>query len=394
MENNFKIIEYSKEYENQVKDFLIKIAINEFGFKEWKNYFIEAKFLNINIERENFWVAIDENGKIIGTIGIMTDINDNTAKLHSLYVKKEYRKKGIATSLYNLSEKFARNKGYKVIILHTYTIFEEAIKFYQRRGFKVDKDIKSKDGIWYSKNINTEIEPYIWKDYFANLRNKYSMRVSTKNPLIINLDGKGTTKSIFFSLIDSTSVGGFLDIMEKTVKHFTSKYNCISIFGTDEVSFIFENPMILINDINTNSNKKSDEIISMFSQYFFEYFNSLNKKEKVFWHGECFSIPKTKINSYIKYKMGAIKNVLTTYFLKKNGLKDAGRIKLSKKIEECKKYDFYKTTLKEIENGILYYNGDRIDIENFLNGKICIINSIPKVENDSSLDLTIFNWDE
>lgn len=392
MNDNYKIIEYKDTYREKVKTFLVNVAVNEFGFNEWNNYFTEANFLNLNLDKENFWIALNENNDIIATIGIMQDINENTAKLHSLYVRKDYRKKGIATILCNYCEKFAKEKGYESIILHTYTKFEEAMKFYKKIGYKQDTTIKSKDGIWYSKNIHLDSNLFIWKDYFANIRNKYNMRVSTKNPLIINLDGKGTTNNLYFSLIDSTSSGSFLDIMEKTVKHFTAKYNCISIFGTDEVSFIFEDPMILINDINKKGNKKTDEIISMFSQYFYEYFNELNKKENIFWHGECFSIPNTKINSYIKYKSGTIKNVLSTYFLKKNGVKNAGKIKLSTKLEECAKYEFYNDTLKPVENGILYLNGNRINLESYLEGKIEIIEKLSKCENNNTfLDLTSWN---
>lgn len=216
------------------------------------------------------------------------------------------------------------------------------------------------------------------------------MRVSISRPLVINLDGKGLTNNLFFSLIDNAS-GGFIDIMEETVKHFTKKYNCISIFGTDEVSFIFENPLVVIEDLNSDLNTKSDEIISMFSQYFFQYFSNLNKREDVFWHGECFSIPFRKIKSYIRYKSGAIKNVITTYFLKKNGVRHAGRIKLSEKIKMCKEYDLYEKALKNIENGILYLNGDRIDIEEFLKGNIKKVETEEKKIQDEYFDIT--KWD-
>lgn len=263
------------------------------------------------------------------------------------------------------------------------------LNFIKENGFKLSNDIKSKDGAWYIKNIEIN-NSYIWKDYFANLRNKYSMRVSIKRPLVINLDGKGLTNNKFFSLMDNTK-GGFIDIMERTVQYFTKKYNCMSIFGTDEVSFIFENPLSIIEDLNSDLNTKSDEIISMFSQYFFEYFNSINKKENVFWHGECFSIPSDKMNSYIKYKSGAIKNVITTYFLKKNGVVNAGRIKLPEKIKMCKEYDLYDKALKNIENGILYLNGDRIDIQEYLNGNIKKIEALEKNKNLDYFDITQWN---
>ncbi len=386
---DFRIINYEEKYFNETIKFLNEVAVNEFGFYDWKNYFDTGRFLQLNSNRDYFGIALNNNNEVIATIGLTQDYEYKTAKLHSLYVRKEYRKNGIASSLYSACENFAKENDYDIIILHTYLEFTEAIKFYKKRGYKINNDIESQDGIWYYKNINSNM---VWKDYFLNLRNKYSMRVSSKEPLVINLDGKNITKSGKFSLVDNTNSNSFFGIMEKTVQYFTKKYNCIAIFGTDEVSFIFEKPLLLINDINDKSNKKNDEIISMFSQYFFDYFNTLNQIEKVFWHGECFSIPNGKINSYIKYKVSSIKNVVTTYFLKKNGVKNAGKIKLEEKIEQCKKYDYYESNLKDIIDGVLYYNGDRIDINEFLNGNMVVIR---KEENGNTtndyIDLSSWN---
>ena len=114
----------------------------------------------------------------------------------------------------------------------------------------------------------------MWNNYFAQIRKKYSMRVSLKEPLVINLDGKDVTKNKNISLLIKHD-NGFLDAMEKTVIHFTEKYDCISIFGADEVSFIFLKPIDLIKDLNSDNNNSSNEIIAVFSQYFFDYFNSI-----------------------------------------------------------------------------------------------------------------------
>lgn len=125
--------EYTKEYRDKVINFLIETAIKEFGFEEWREYFYKAEFLEMDKSKENFWIAVDNSNNVIGTIGIVNDTISNTGKLHSLYIKKEYRKKGIATILYNYSLEFAKKCGYESIILHTYRIFSEAIKFYKKK---------------------------------------------------------------------------------------------------------------------------------------------------------------------------------------------------------------------------------------------------------------------
>ena len=62
----------------------------------------------------------------------------------------------------------------------------------------------------------------MWNNYFAQIRKKYSMRVSFKEPLVINLDGKDVTKNNNINLFIKYN-DGFLDTMEKTVKYFTKK---------------------------------------------------------------------------------------------------------------------------------------------------------------------------
>lgn len=229
----------------------------------------------------------------------------------------------------------------------------------------------------------------MWNNYFAQIRKKYSMRVSFKEPLVINLDGKNATKNKIINLVIKHN-NGFLDNMENSVKYFTKKYGCISIFGADEVSFIFLKPMDLINDLNSDKNNSSNEIIAVFSQYFFDYFNSINNEKKIFWHGKCFSIPLKKVNSFIKYKQQLIRSVVTTYLLKQKGIKDAGKIKLVDKIKMCEEYKEYEH-VKKIENGILYLNGDRIDIDEFLNGNIKKIESEEKQIKNEYFDIT--KWD-
>lgn len=385
VDNDITIKEYSDNYENQVVAFLIEVAVNEFGFHEWQEYFYKKEYLNIDKIKENFWIAVNRKDEVVGTIGVVKDENRHTAKINSLYVSKDYRKRKIATNLFKICWEFIENCDYNMVILHTYKQFKNAIKFYEKQGFQVSKYIQSKDGIWYCKYIN---EGHSWNNYFGNIRAKYNMRVSKKRPLVIDLDGKNVTTSAFFSLIDN-SKDGFLDIMEQSVKHFTSEYNCLAIFGVDEVSFIFENAESIIDKINKNRNFKADEIISIFSQYFFEYFNKLNSKPSVYWHGEIFSIPEQKVKSYIKYKSESILNVFTTYFLKKNMIKDAGHIKLNEKIKLCEDTEYFKD-IEEYEKGILYFRGMRIDLEEYLNGNIKTIKETQK-ENVEYLDLAAFD---
>lgn len=158
--------------------------------------------------------------------------------------------------------------------------------------------------------------------------------------------------------------------------------------GSDEISFIFTDPLVVISDLDKEKWNTSNEIISVFSQYFFDYFNEHNKQSKVFWHGKCFSIRNEKINSYIKFRSSIIKNVMTTYFLSKYNIK-MGKEKQEKREIECKKLQGYEV-LEDIQNGVLYLEGDRIDIIEFYKGNIKKVKSTEHKSSDLYIDLTNF----
>ena len=227
----------------------------------------------------------------------------------------------------------------------------------------------------------------MWNSYFFQIQSKYSMRVSFKNPLVIRLDGKDVTKNKKYDLLNNYE-GNFRNTLEKTAEFFTRKYKCLAILGSDEISFIFTDPLVVISDLDKEKWNTSNEIISVFSQYFFDYFNEHNKQSKVFWHGKCFSIRNEKINSYIKYRSSIIKNVMTTYFLSKYNIK-MGKEKQEKREIECKKLQGYEV-LEDIQNGVLYLEGDRIDIIEFYKGNIKKVKSTEHKSSDLYIDLTNF----
>ena len=227
----------------------------------------------------------------------------------------------------------------------------------------------------------------MWNSYFFQIQSKYSMRVSFKNPLVIRLDGKDVTKNKKYDLLNNYEEN-FRNTLEKTAEFFTKKYKCLAILGSDEISFIFTDPLVVISDLDKEKWNTSNEIISVFSQYFFDYFNEHNKQSKVFWHGKCFSIRNEKINSYIKFRSSIIKNVMTTYFLSKYNIK-MGKEKQEKREIECKKLQGYEV-LEDIQNGVLYLEGDRIDIIEFYKGNIKKVKSTEHKSSDLYIDLTNF----
>ncbi len=137
-----RIIEYNEEFDVDVKKFIEYIYAGEFnldyGIEKIRNEDVYLEYLK---NGGNFWIALDENNNVIGTIAGKI-VDDETLELKRMYVKKEYRSFGIAQELLNILEKFAVDNGYKYIILGTYKRMERAIGFYTKNSFKPD-DVES-----------------------------------------------------------------------------------------------------------------------------------------------------------------------------------------------------------------------------------------------------------
>ena len=107
----------------------------------------------------------------------------------------------------------------------------------------------------------------------------------------------------------------------------------------------------------------------------------------VFWNCKCFNIPKEKVQSYIRFKSKEILDNITDIFLKQNGINSYG-INLEEKLKMCKSHEgfYYVSDNKE---GVLYYNGGRIDLNEFLNGNI--LSREKKNNNNDFFDLIEFD---
>ena len=222
----------------------------------------------------------------------------------------------------------------------------------------------------------------MWIDYFYQIQKKYTMRISDSKPLVIRLDGKDVTKDPDINFLYSHK-GSFLYCLKEAAKYFSKKYECYALCGTDEISFIVENPKKLFEDIQSDQAYYSQEIISVFAEYFYDYFNTLYKPRKIFWHAKCYSISKEKFKSYITYRKKSIQNVIVTYFLKKNNIRNVGNEKISTRLEMCKNFSERPLLEKEMF-GNLFFNGNQIDMNEFFNGNIKIIDENNNQHNDNN----------
>lgn len=83
---------------------------------------------------EAFFVAVDSNKKVIGSVAIKKE-DDRVALLRRLFVDPTYRKQQIGVKLVDRALKFCDEVGYKEIIFKTTSQMEGAAKLCQKCGF-------------------------------------------------------------------------------------------------------------------------------------------------------------------------------------------------------------------------------------------------------------------
>lgn len=117
--------------------------------------------------------------KPIGVIGYSLDIDDkDTVWLSWFGLLKEYRRRGLGTKALNFLCEMLKNKGYKILRLFTYEVWNsEAQEFYKKRmdfgEYYTNKDDNQFDinvgkCKIFTKALNNE-KPPLWKNKFINI---------------------------------------------------------------------------------------------------------------------------------------------------------------------------------------------------------------------------------
>lgn len=97
---------------------------------------VVAKYLReFDPTGERCWIA-EKDGKVVGSVFIIRH-DETTAKLRMLYVDASARGLGIGNRLVEECLRFARDVGYKKMILWTTSNLVDARRLYQRAGFEL-----------------------------------------------------------------------------------------------------------------------------------------------------------------------------------------------------------------------------------------------------------------
>jgi GNAT superfamily N-acetyltransferase len=113
---------------------------------------IVAKFIqHYDAKRERCWIA-EKDGEVVGSV-FLTAKSRTTAKLRLLYVEPAARGLGIGSRLVSECVRFARQAGYKKMVLWTQSELDAARHIYKQAGFRV---VEKKRHHSFSKNLVAE----------------------------------------------------------------------------------------------------------------------------------------------------------------------------------------------------------------------------------------------
>ena len=131
MEKSFEPIEYRKEFEPLLLEFLEQ-CLPESG----RALDINSRhsfYLDIENCFKAFWCMFD-NGEIIGAVGVK-ELDDVSCELKSLYLLKRYHGKGYGKCLLNSAIDYAKDVGYGKMYLDSLLTSTKAIALYRKTGF-------------------------------------------------------------------------------------------------------------------------------------------------------------------------------------------------------------------------------------------------------------------
>ena len=85
-----------------------------------------------------FWVALDADGRVTGSLGFSRIPGTNEAFLHRFFVRPSCKRRGIGTALLQTAENAMKEKGIHTVRVHlggSKEIWHESYAFYPKHGF-------------------------------------------------------------------------------------------------------------------------------------------------------------------------------------------------------------------------------------------------------------------
>lgn len=133
----------SRTIRKQIVNMISNIQENEFCIpitEETNACILKAEEQYYYNKSYNFWYAVNEEGEILGSIGLK-QVNNTCGQIKKFFVIEKYRGKGVAEKLMQTLLKAASKHEFNVLYLGTIDVLKAAQKFYIKNGFtKINKN--------------------------------------------------------------------------------------------------------------------------------------------------------------------------------------------------------------------------------------------------------------
>lgn len=132
-----KIIPYDNAYRDDMI-FMVLQAKDALGRRPHLNEDLLCVEVNYLRSGDMFWLAIDEQDRVVGCIGYHRIAGSTEAFLHRLYVKYDRKRQGIGSMLLQAAEETMRARGITVSHVHLGEPREqwyESYAFYPKHGY-------------------------------------------------------------------------------------------------------------------------------------------------------------------------------------------------------------------------------------------------------------------
>lgn len=130
------IIKFESKYRDDLI-FMILEAKNALGRVPGLNEDLLDIQQNYFDKGDMFWIALDDNDRVIGSVGYSSVENSDDVVLHRLFVKYNLKHQGIGTALLKTAEEHLISIGKKADIVHLgdKKDFYESWQFYPKHGY-------------------------------------------------------------------------------------------------------------------------------------------------------------------------------------------------------------------------------------------------------------------
>ena len=133
-----RIIPYEEQYRDDMifmvlsaKDALGRVPRLNEDLLDVKKHYLQAG--------TGFWLALDEEGRVVGCVGYSLEAEPGVARLHRLYVKPARKRQGVGSALLETAEAAMKARGIRESWVHLGEPREqwfESYAFYPKHGYR------------------------------------------------------------------------------------------------------------------------------------------------------------------------------------------------------------------------------------------------------------------